>query len=293
MAPVIPFSKLEYLLKNPFYVGQFRWKKRLYNGKHEPIVSRELFDKVQEVFASHGRDRGKYRVHEFAFGSLVFCDECGRTLCAQRHKGRFVYYRCTSFRRDCSQGYYREELLAEQFERYVRGVELPPVVADWARDTLRESLEQETDFHNKAVERLNAELARIKQRMNQAYLDKLDGKIDDDFWAECSAQWQVEKTRIEERLARHRQADSAYLELGVRLIDVASRARELYLSQGLVERRGFLGSILQNVRMRDGVLSAEYRPAFRVLVQMAAETTPPPNVRGGGSRSSKVRGWGG
>ena len=80
--------------------------------------------------------------------------------------------------------------------------------------------------------------------MNQAYLDELDGKIDDDFWAECSAQWQVEKTRIEERLARHCQADSAYLELGVRLIDVASRARELYLNQGLVERRGFLGSIL-------------------------------------------------
>ena len=123
--------------------------------------------------------------------------------------------------------------------------------------------------------------------MNQAYLDELDGKIDDDFWAECSAQWQVEKTRIEERLARHCQADSAYLELGVRLIDVASRARELYLNQGLVERRGFLGSILQNVRMRDGVLSAEYRPAFRVLVQMAAETTPPPNVRGAGAGVQK------
>ena len=31
--------------RTPFYIGQFRWKKRLYRGAHEPIVSRELFDK--------------------------------------------------------------------------------------------------------------------------------------------------------------------------------------------------------------------------------------------------------
>jgi hypothetical protein len=70
-------------------------------------------------------------------------------------------------------------------------------------------------------------------------------------------------------------------------VDVAGRAAELYEKYGLLERRGFLASVLQNVTLKDGVLSAEYRPAFRVLAQMAAEPTPPPNVRGGRSRSSK------
>jgi len=35
------------------------------------------------------------------------------------------------------------------------------------------------------------------------------------------------------------------------------------------------------VTLKDGIVTAEYRPAFRVLAQMAAELTPPPNVRGG------------
>src|SRR5438270_3396626 len=147
----IPRSKIEYLLKNPFYIGQFRWKKRLYKGAHEQIVSRELFDKVQEVFASHGRDRGLYRVHEFAFGSLMRCGECGCTITAERHKGRYVYYRCTNYRRTCSQGFHREKALAEQFQRYVRDIQLPSKVAEWARDILKESLEQETDFHETAA----------------------------------------------------------------------------------------------------------------------------------------------
>ena len=76
-------------------------------------------------------------------------------------------------------------------------------------------------------------------------------------------------------------------------MDVAGRAAELYEKYGLLERRGFLASILQNVTLKDGILSAEYRPAFQVLARMAAEPTPPPNVRGGGSRSSKLTVWGG
>jgi hypothetical protein len=55
-----------------------------------------------------------------------------------------------------------------------------------------------------------------------------------------------------ERLARHEKADSAYLDLGVRLVDVAGRAAELYEKYGVLERRGFLASILQNVTLRTG-----------------------------------------
>ncbi len=292
-ADTIPRSKVEYLLKNPFYTGQFRWKQQLYAGTHEPIVSRELFDRVQVEFASHGRDRGKYRLHEFAFGGLIACGECGYTLTAQRQKGRYVYYKCTNYGRNCSQGYYREEVLVEQFEQFVRGVQMRPAVVNWANEVLKQSLGEETDFHNSAVARLNAELDKIKGRMNRAYLDKLDGKIDGQFWAECSAQWQAEKARIIDKLERHRQGDSSYLEEGARLIDVASRALELYNRFGLVERRGFLASILKEIKVKDGRLTAEYRPAFQVLARMAAETGSPPALNGRARRSSKLAVWGG
>jgi hypothetical protein len=75
-------------------------------------------------------------------------------------------------------------------------------------------------------------------------------------------------------------------------VDVAGRAAELYEKYGLLERRGFLASILQNVTLKDGIVTAEYRP-FRVLAQMAAEPTPPPTARGGKYGSSKLTFWGG
>jgi hypothetical protein len=150
-----------------------------------------------------------------------------------------------------------------------------------------------TSAASTAVERLKQDLARIKRDMNQAYRDRLDGRISEEFWAECSAQWEADRQRITERLARHEKADSAYLDLGARLVDVAGRAAERYEKYRLLERRGFLASILQNVTLKDGIVTAEYRPAFRVLAQMAAEPTPPPTARGRRSRSSKRTVWGG
>ena len=38
------------LLKNPFYIGRFYWSEKLYQGTHVPIVSFELFDRVQDAF---------------------------------------------------------------------------------------------------------------------------------------------------------------------------------------------------------------------------------------------------
>jgi len=41
----ITLSKIQILLKNPFYYGLFRFKGELYQGNHEPIISKQLFEK--------------------------------------------------------------------------------------------------------------------------------------------------------------------------------------------------------------------------------------------------------
>ena len=44
-------SYLETILKNPFYIGQFVWQGIEYRGRHEPLISLELFQRVQDTFA--------------------------------------------------------------------------------------------------------------------------------------------------------------------------------------------------------------------------------------------------
>ncbi len=59
------------ILRNPIYWGPFLWKGKLYDGEHEPLVSKELFDEIQRARAMKGRPRR--RKHNFAFTGMVFC----------------------------------------------------------------------------------------------------------------------------------------------------------------------------------------------------------------------------
>ena len=42
-------SNYQKLLKNPIYTGLMRYNGEIYEGKHEPIITKKLFDSVQEV----------------------------------------------------------------------------------------------------------------------------------------------------------------------------------------------------------------------------------------------------
>ena len=62
-------SEIHRILHNPIYIGKFIWKGTEYDGKHKPIVPREIFDRVQQVFSSANRPKSLKR--RFAFGEQI------------------------------------------------------------------------------------------------------------------------------------------------------------------------------------------------------------------------------
>lgn len=112
------------ILSNPFYYGVFEYPKKSgnwYNGKHEPLVSKDLFDKVQEQLQRGNIQRTS---HEFAFTKLMTCGACGSCISAEeKYKAlkdgttaRYVYYGCGRTRDKQCKGnkYLREEELVNQ-----------------------------------------------------------------------------------------------------------------------------------------------------------------------------------
>ena len=64
-------AKIHQLLQNPIYYGEFYWLGQLHQGLHKPIITRDLFDRVQQVFAAANHPRQTKRRH--AFAGLVTC----------------------------------------------------------------------------------------------------------------------------------------------------------------------------------------------------------------------------
>ena len=70
-------SVIHKILRNPIYYGNFTWAGRRYHGTHEPLISRELFDRVQTVMTEKGRRRTRQQKHKWAFQGLLTCGHCG------------------------------------------------------------------------------------------------------------------------------------------------------------------------------------------------------------------------
>ncbi|MEP2990350.1 MAG: recombinase family protein [Parasphingorhabdus sp.] len=47
---------MTHLLQNPIYAGKVKHKDKIYDGEHVPIITNELFDLVQSIFAENHCD---------------------------------------------------------------------------------------------------------------------------------------------------------------------------------------------------------------------------------------------
>jgi site-specific DNA recombinase len=251
------------LLKNPFYVGSFVWQGMLYAGTHIPLVDRKQFDQVQDVF--QGRNKPKYRKHAFAFQGLLTCahDNCAVT--AEIKKQKYIYYHCTGYRGPCELPFIREEALGARLGQIVKDIFIPgSVLAQLENSLLNDKGHQET-VRNEQRSRLTERLGSVRNRLDQIYLDKLDGKISDDFWARKSDEWRSEEQRLcAEMLSLDEMKPEKLLD-GVRILELAHKAHFLYLKQTPEEQAKLLKMVVSNCSIDATSLYPTYRKPFDLI----------------------------
>jgi site-specific DNA recombinase len=120
-------------LNNTFYYGEFEYPRgsgNWYKGKHEPIITKELFNQAQaQIKSNHLRVENK----EFAFTKLITCGCCGSAISADEkfkklkngQVNRHVYYKCTkSKNHNCKNPSINEKDLIKQFESLIDKTDL-------------------------------------------------------------------------------------------------------------------------------------------------------------------------
>ncbi len=259
-------SEVERILKNPIYYGIFRWKGKLWPGTHPTIISKELFDRVQEVF--HNQNRSKKSRHVFAYGNLMNCSRCGCRITAERQKGKYVYYRCTGFRGRCGQPYVPERALEPKMRELVQAVLIGDEKLEWLKGLLRESHTDEKAFHDGQIKALVGRYEQLQQRLDQIYLDKLDGKIPAEFWEQKNSEWRQEQTEVQAKIERHGKANQNYMEEGIKILELAQQAGTLYVAALPEEKREILGFLLLNCNLADTTPMPTYRKPFNWLAEI-------------------------
>lgn len=262
------------ILTNPIYTGSFVYKGRLFDGIHQVLVPPELYQRVQRRLK--GAYGGTWTRHSRPFRGLVKCGRCGCSMTPDAKKGKYIYYRCTEHKGRCKNSV-SEQKLTKLLADVVKRVQIPAEVADGLKLALKESYAHKQEFHTEAITKLEDQYHRVKRRLENAYIDKVDGRIEEDFWREKSDDWNAELMEIEAAVKSHRESNRSYFELGSQIIDMVRQASDLFEKQDNYERRRLVDTLVSQCTYSDETLCVTYRKPFSFFAE--------------GARIKNKRGW--
>jgi len=148
----LSLSNVYKLLRNPIYFGIFEYPRgsgNWYTGKHPALITRDLYEAVQEKLNEENRPKKKFQ--DFTFTKFMTCGVCGSGITAQeKQKGTadgginfYVYYSCCKSKdRECKNPYIREDRLIEQLLALLENISIDEIGA-------RHLIEKEVSRYNK------------------------------------------------------------------------------------------------------------------------------------------------
>ena len=258
-------STLHLILRKRIYTGDFDWNGETYQGKHVALVSREIWERVQALF-DRRIDTKQHRIkHDFAFTGFIRCGHCGCGLVGELKKQKYVYYHCTGHHGKCGEPYTREKVVEERFGAALKELVIPPGILKWLQETVSESDVTERAARDREVKRLEEERRRIESKLNILYEDRLDGRITPDTYDRKSQDLRNQSQGLARRTENILAAAPAPVQQAINLMDLTSRAADLFAVQPPHEKQAFLRLVLKSASWQHGELRTEFENPFESL----------------------------
>src|SRR3989338_6253748 len=199
------------MLKNKIYYGMIEYNGELYDGKHEPIITKKLFDLCQEVMANKSKPKSP-KLKPYIFRGFFRCGECGCFITTETKKGH-NYLRCTKRKNPCSQKYTREEIITSEIQKKIKKVSLPD---DWAKWMLAENEKDklvEAQSSTLFADNTKADISLLDSKIEKLMNAYLENVLSLDEYRDMKNKLVNEKQLLKEKLSAFEQKANNRFEL--------------------------------------------------------------------------------
>jgi site-specific DNA recombinase len=149
-----PYDKnmLYSMLRNMLYLGKLKYKTEIHEGEHEPIISQDVWNRVQHLLLRNGGNGGALIRNRFGaiLKGLLYCRSCQCAMSPShttRQNKRYRYYVCNNAQKRGRHNCSGASLPANEIERFVLdqirciGSD-PAVIGETIRQTRMQSTQQ-------------------------------------------------------------------------------------------------------------------------------------------------------
>lgn len=266
-------NSLNLMLHSPFYIGLIHIVKtgETFEGKHEPLVSKATFDRVQAIM--RGKAVARSVKHDFTFRQLVRCGRCGRHLIGELQKGRYVYYRCQV--PECRGTIAREEDLDHAAQSTLALLRCDAPEQAWIEAKAASLKKEDTEGLERLKTSLQLQLAKSEDRLSRLTDAYLDHEIDKEVFEHRKRVVFEERTNLRDELERITAADLP-VHKAIRNLELGNAALSGYQSGIPAERRAIIKSVTSNFMLDRKNIAIALRSPFQEIANWRESQLGPP-----------------
>ncbi len=262
-------SKIHRILRDRSYIGDIKWHAHWQVGRHQPLVERVEFDRVQALLGDK-----VYKAHELTYaGELVTCGHCGRPITGEivekKSSGKcYIYYRCARYTtKDHPRIRLREEQIDQEMLALFDSIRQPQPVQDWFREAL---LAMSTSQHEQSRARctdLQKQLDETRRQQERLLNLHLSGNLDESAFA-------TKNTEIRDRLANLKlqlevtdRSVAEKADVALKVFELSQSLPEKWVRSDYAAKRQIIEMVCLNLVLKGTSLCIATRKPFNALVE--------------------------
>ncbi len=260
------------MLTDRAYIGEVRYRDGWYPGKHEQLVDRTTWDRVQTLLGN-----GQQLTHAMVYASdLIECCHCGHKITGElkikktkNGPREYAYYRCTKYNKP---GHPRTRVTEAELDKQVLAMFAKmrvedEKIRDWFRAVLAsKTKDSQADTRAKHSE-LSRQLSLIKGQQDRLLNLRLEDQIDVATFNKKQVELRDRLASVKLQLDALDRSRDENAELASRVFELSQTLTERWVTADYSEKRQILEIVWLNCRLDDATLCPTMRKPFDVLVK--------------------------
>jgi site-specific DNA recombinase len=262
-------SHIHRFIDNPFYCGLMKRDGKLYPGNFQPIISKELFERVQQVL--HNKNRPRTKTIFFPLRGFLKCANCGCALTASLKKGHQYYY-CTNGKGGCEEhkSYMRSEYLHETVANLLESLHIREEKIEIMYEAAKEKAGADSAYLDSALSSLQTRLESLTPKENKLLDTFLDNQISKEIYDAKVLELRNDRVSTQKQINDLKAKQPVFtLEPTKEVFLRGSRAKSEFMDADDVKKQDIISKLLWNLSIKNKtVAEVSYKSPYDILAKI-------------------------
>ena len=256
------------IIKNPFYIGMFRYNGEIIKGNHVPLTTTEIFGTCQKITQLHNQNACRRRKYRWLLNGFAYCNTCGSRMYAEWHyKKQKAYYHCNK-KNHCKEPYvemYRlEKIIEEEFKK----IQFSKVFTQRVVDKSKELVKKSRENMQEEIQGLRNAVIQLENKRNLLEDALLDQTIDKESFKRKHTDLEMQITSLQQQISDIETNNRIDIDVVSEIMDLASNIYETYKKSNFDAKRLYQSIFFETFKIKGRkVIEAKPTPLFASLIE--------------------------